>query len=206
MKVKDILAVSNWDSNDVTIIDYASGKIIKKLADLKQPRGLWFSSDGKSLYVTTYLGGQVFRYNTETWKQEAEFSVMYSAMRHIRASDDEMSIYVSDMRWSKVYELASDTLKLIRTYEVSTYPNTIETGKDGKYLFVSTRGKNNPVSYLRRSLEPGEVNIIDLEKHEIVSAFTAGTQPTGLDVASDNSFFAVSNFQDHTIEIFAIEN
>ncbi|MBN1648284.1 MAG: YncE family protein [Spirochaetales bacterium] len=201
----EILAVSNWSSYNVSIIEYKSGKVIHKLPDLTEPRGLYFSSDGKSLYVSTYLGGKVFRYNTETWEQEAEFAVKYSALRHIRSSLDEKTLYISDMRYNKIYELAADTLKLVRTYEVSTNPNSIDVSNDGKYLYVSTRGKNNPVSYLKRGLEPGEINIIDLEKHELVSDFTAGTQPTGLDVSPDNSFFVVSNFQDHTIEIFAIE-
>ncbi|RPJ06837.1 MAG: PEGA domain-containing protein, partial [Spirochaetaceae bacterium] len=41
----DIIAVSNWESNSVAIIDYKTGNIIKTITGIPVPRGLLFSPD-----------------------------------------------------------------------------------------------------------------------------------------------------------------
>src|SRR5205823_13676254 len=46
-----LLAVSNEKSNDVTIIDGASGKVVGTVAASPRPRGIHPSPDGKFVYV-----------------------------------------------------------------------------------------------------------------------------------------------------------
>ena len=201
----DMLAATNWHSYDVTIFDYGSGEIVTKITDLVEPRGVIFSNDGKYIYITTYLGGSIYKFNTSNWKQEGKINIRYSAQRHIRITDDDKTIYVSDMRYNKISVIDTETFTIEKEIDTDTNPNTIDMTEDEKYLFVSARGPNNEISYLKRSPEEGHVNIIDLDKQEVISRITAGTQPTGLDVAPDGSFFAVSNFQDQNFEIYGIE-
>jgi DNA-binding beta-propeller fold protein YncE len=76
-------------------------------------------------------------------------------MRHIVSSDDGKKAYVSDMYFRQIYEIDLSTLEILRKVQVHNNPNTIALA-NGKWLFVSCRGKNNPVDYTLRSLENGK--------------------------------------------------
>ena len=45
------LYAANWSGNDVSIISVKSGKLVRRVAVAKTPRGLWPTQDGKWLYV-----------------------------------------------------------------------------------------------------------------------------------------------------------
>lgn len=200
----NLIAASNWVSNDVSLVDYATGDVVRKITGFSEPRGLLFSKDGKHLYVTTYAGGGIYKFSTSTWSREGLIAVPNSSMRHIRASRDDRYIYVSSMAMNKIYKVDTASFTIEKTVDTFIYPNTIDITDDGRFLFVSNRGPNNPESYLIKGLEPGMVVIIDLATFSVVGRITAGTQPTGLDVSPDGSFFVLSNFQDHTIELYAL--
>ena len=200
----DLLALSNWCSGDVSLIDYKSGEVVGKISGIDEPRGLAFSSDGKYLYVSAYHGGAVHKFNTSNWEEEAKLKINWAAMRHLRTSDDDSIVYVSDMSNSYIFELDADNLEILHKYKTDVLPNSIDLSPDKRYLFVSTRGPNHPDGYLNRSIYPGHVDIIDLQEKKMICQFTGGTQPTGLDVSPDGSFFVFSNFQDHNIEIYSI--
>lgn len=202
--VLDLLAVSNWISNDVSIIEYASGKVVKKLTGLVVPRGVEFSHDGKYLYVASYEGGLILKYATDTWNEEGRFYKRYGAMRHIRVSPDDSKVFVSNMLHREVYEFDADSFTLTHTYKVSYNPNTIDITADARLLFVSNRGPNNPVNYTLRSPEDGEIMVFDIERKELLTSFRGGNQPTGLDVSNDGNLLAFSNFNDYTIELYDI--
>ena len=48
-----LVYVSNEQSGDVTVIDGASRKVVRKIAAGKRPRGIEVSADGRTLYVAT---------------------------------------------------------------------------------------------------------------------------------------------------------
>lgn len=202
------IAASNWDSQDVSIIDYTSGKVTHQIKNLITPRGLMFSSDGKYLYIATFDGGTIHKYSTAAWKEKGKILVekgsRKAAMRHIRISLDDSKIYVSDMMFNKIYEVDTASFKIAHTYSVGINTNSIDITEDGRYIYVSNRGPNNPESYLKKSLTPGTISILDLQEKKVIGTITGGTQPTGLDISPDGSYFVFSNFQDHTIELYAI--
>jgi DNA-binding beta-propeller fold protein YncE len=198
----DLLAVSNWCSNDISLISYSTGKVVKKLKGFSTPRGVAFSRDGKHLYIANFDGGNFYKYRTDTWQEEARFSRPNAAMRHIVLSDDQKKCFVSDMFNFVVYELNTEDLKLIHTYSVYFNPNTIDLSSDGRFLFVSCRGPNNSTSYLLRSPKNGKVMIFDTIRKTLVATIEGGNQPTGLDVSSDDKYLVFSNFLDDNFEIY----
>ncbi len=201
----DMLAVSNRKSYDVSIIDYRTGEIIRKITDLAEPYGIAFSNDGKYIYIATHLGGSVYKYNTSNWKQEGKIEKNFSAQSYLLITADDKYIYASDLRFDRISVINTERFAIEDEIITDSNPNAIDLTADEKYLIVSARGKNNPESWLLRSPEEGHVNIIDLEQKKVVSRITAGTQPSGIDIAADGSFFAVLNFQDRNFEIYAIE-
>jgi len=201
---KDILAVSNWLSNTVSLIDYKTGKVLKLLKTGAAPRGMIFTEKGENIIVLCFDGGKIQKFAVETGIKLAEKSVEKSAMRHIVSADTENRAYVSDMYYGKIYEIDTNSLEIIREVKVHNNPNTIALA-NGRWLFVSCRGKNNPVDYTLRSPENGKIYIIDTSTMAVERIFTGGNQPTGLDISPDGKTLCFSNFQDGNIELYSIE-
>jgi len=201
----DILAVSNWKSNTVALIKHDTGTIQTKVGPIASPRGLVFSPNGKFLYITSFDGGTIHKYETDTWTETARVRRPFGAMRHAVLSTDGSTLYVSDMANEKVYSIDAQNFTIKTSYTVPVNPNTIDLTPDGRYLFVSCRGPNNPDSYLLKSPEPGKIYIIDTKQDKIIFHLNAGTQPTGLDISSNGSHLVFTNFQDDTFEIYQIK-
>ncbi|HOV14145.1 MAG TPA: beta-propeller fold lactonase family protein, partial [Spirochaetota bacterium] len=202
-KTLNLIAVSNWASNNVSIIDYETGKVIKLLETDASPRGIIFTNDGNYLIVLNFDGGTIQKFATKNWKQEKVIFKQNAAMRHIVLNSDNTKAYVSNMYHFEIYEIDVEKFKILKTYKVYYNPNTIDL-KDDKLLFVSSRGPNDEESYLKRSPKNGKITVIDVEKQEIINIFEGGNQPTGLDVSNNGKYLCFSNFRDRNIEIYYI--
>lgn len=200
---KDMLAVSNWVSNDVSLIDYKTGEVLRKLKTGKAPRGLFFINKGDEIVSLAFDGGIIEKFNTENGKRTNSISIKNSAMRHIVMNDERTKAYISDMYFSQIYEIDMEKFKIERKTKVYINPNTIDL-LNNRWLFVSSRGPNNPQDYTKRSPSNGKIQIIDITTMEVVKKFEGGNQPTGLDVSDDGKLLCFSNFQDQNIEIYSI--
>jgi YVTN family beta-propeller protein len=202
-----VVAVSNWFSNNVSVIDYASGRIVANIDTPRSPRGLAFTSDTRYLYVTTFDGGTIHKISTATWKDAVvPIHIEQSCMRHIVLSSDEKLAYVSDMNYCRVYTLDTNSFEIVDTYRVDSNPNTIALTPDGKRLFVSCRGPNDSETYLNRSPRNGRIAIIDLVHKKVEAFIEGGNQPTGLAISNDGAMLCFSNFRDNNIELYSIGN
>jgi DNA-binding beta-propeller fold protein YncE len=176
-----------------------------KLKNIPVPRGLAFTDDGKYLLVAAFEGGTITKISTEGWKPIGSILKPNAAMRHIVMAPDGKRCFVSNMHHAEIYEISLDPFKIIHVYKVWQNPNTIDLTHDGRYLFISNRGPNNPKGYREKSLKKGTIMIFDTMTNELITTIPGGTQPTGLDISPDDRYLAFSNFQDNTIEIFSIE-
>ncbi len=201
---KQLLAVSNWVSNDVSLIDYETGKCLKKIKTGAAPRGLYFINDGNQIISLSFDSGLIEKFDVETGKQVNSIKIENGAMRHIVLNRANTKAYVSDMYYRSIYEINLITFKIERKTKVFNNPNTIDLLND-RWLFVSSRGPNNKQDYTKRSPENGKIQIIDTQTMEIVVTIQGGNQPTGLDVSNDGKLLCFSNFQDENIELYSIE-
>ena len=201
---KNLLAVSNWVSNDVSLIDYDSGKVLTKLKTGKAPRGLYFYNGGNNLLTLSYESGLLESFNTETYKRVNSIKISEASMRHVSVESDRNTAYISDMYYTKVYKLDLGSFKITDSFSTYHKPNTIELYNDD-ILFISCRGPNNPVDYTRRSPKDGKVQIIDTNTMTLLLEIQGGNQPTGLAISPDRTLLCFSNFQDANIELYSIE-
>ncbi len=201
---KQLLAVSNWVSNDVSIIDYKTGECLKMISTGAAPRGLYFIESGNTIISLSFDDGLIEKYDVETGKQLAVIKVANGAMRHIVLNNDNTKAYVSDMYHRLVYEVNLSTFKITGQTQVFNNPNTIKLYKN-RWLFVSSRGPNNKEDYTKRSPENGKIQIIDTQTMKVVQSFEGGNQPTGLDISPDGKYLCFSNFQDENIELYEIK-
>lgn len=201
---KNLLAVSNWISNDISLIDYDSGKILKKIPTGKAPRGLYFMNEGKSIISLSFEGGLIEKFDTTSGKRENRIYIENAAMRHIVVNSTEDSAFISDMYHRNILKLDLESFTIKSKVKVYINPNTIDLYKD-RYLFVSCRGPNNPQDYTKRSPVNGQIMIVDTKDMTIVKTIEGGNQPTGLDVSPDEKILCFSDFQDEAIELYTIE-
>ena len=106
------------------------------------------------------------------------------------------------MYWGSVYVISTVDDTLIKEVRIDHKPNTLSLSSDGKYLFISTRGPNNPESYLLKGPRFGKIYVMDTDVLEVIEWIWGQNQPTGLGISPDDSILAFSNFQDHTIEVY----
>ena len=83
-------------------------------------------------------------------------------------------------------------------------PNTIDLSPDGRVLYVSNRGRNNPETYTRPGPEWGTVVVIDTTTGDYLDALSGGNQTTGLDVSPDGTMLAYSDFLDNRVTVYRI--
>jgi len=196
------LYASNWVSNDVSEIDLDTWTVRNKWKTGKVPRGLYLSEDQKYLYVATYESGTLERIDLSNGHHTVLFS-KGRAMRHIVADEKKGLLYISDMQRDVIwkYDIASGTTTILSKTE--SHPNTLRLSPDKRLLFVSTRGRNNPKSYILAGPEYGVVQVFDTKTGDLVDVAIGRNQPTGLDL-STNGLLASSDFLDANINIYQV--
>ena len=102
-----------------------------------------------------------------------------------------------------MYEIDLASFRLAREMSVFTNPNTIDL-LDDRFLFVSSRGPNNPADYTLRSPRNGKITVIDIARWEKLCEIEGGNQPTGLAVSASGSILCFSDFQDGALELYEI--
>lgn len=200
-----LIAVSNWVSEDISIIDARTFERKKLLQfEARTPRGLAFTPDNKYLYAVYFDSGHIIKISRRTWQAEHIFFTG-GANRDIIIDAEGRYAYVSNMAYELVYVLDLQGDKIIKTIKVGHRPNTIRLTPDNSYLYVSCRGPNNPKNYELPSPEEGNIYVIDTASLKVVEIIPGGNQPTGLDISPDGKLLAFSNFQDNNVEVYAIK-
>ncbi|MCQ2579966.1 MAG: YVTN family beta-propeller repeat-containing protein [Treponemataceae bacterium] len=199
----DVLVVSNWVSNDVSVIDYATGSVKKLIKTKAAPRGMTFVDDSENLIVLAFDGGTIQKFSMKTYEQLDSIYIEKAAMRHIVKNKDETKAWVSDMYHANVLELNLKEFKIENKYHVFNNPNTIDL-LDDRYLCVSCRGPNNKQDYTKRSPQNGKIIVIDTDAKTQLCEIPGGNQPTGLALSGDQKLLVFSDFQDEALELYKI--
>jgi YVTN family beta-propeller protein len=197
------LYAANWAGNDVSVIDLASGAVRERIGVAKTPRGLWPTADGKSLYVAGFGNGELERIELATGKITMLFK-SGGAMRHLVADEKAGKLYASDMGKNVVWVLDMKTDKVTKLANTDQKPNTIDLSPDGKVLFVSNRGANNPKSYYLPGYEWGSILLLDTATGKPLDAIVGGNQCTALDVSEDGKMLVFSDFLDNRLRVYAV--
>jgi DNA-binding beta-propeller fold protein YncE len=126
------------------------------------------------------------------------------ALRHIVGDEKTGRLFISDMARNVVlvHDIAAGTTK--KFVDTDQKPNTIDLTPDGKLLFVSCRGANNPKSYYIPGPEWGSILVFDTASGEGLDAVVAGNQPTALDVSDDGKLLVFSDFLDNRLRVYEI--
>jgi YVTN family beta-propeller protein len=195
--------VSNWISLDVSVIDVATRKLLRLIPVSGIPRGMAVTADGKFLYVCIYSTGSVDKVDLATWKVKT-LNFGRGAARHIVLDDSHGLGYYNDMATGHVvsFTLADD--KVQKRVWAGYCPNTLAVSSDGKFIFTSSRGRNNPETYLKKGPDFGKVTVIDAAEMKIVDWVWGRNQCTGLALSPDDKYMVFTDFLDAKVEVYDI--
>ncbi|MDR2700815.1 MAG: beta-propeller fold lactonase family protein [Spirochaetaceae bacterium] len=197
--------VSNWLSMDISVFDSDTKKLLRRIPVGGTPRGMAFSPDGSLVYTAIYDAALVVVVDMTANKviKRWRFSQGEGAARHIIYRDDKL--YVSDMFRGTVNILDAATGALLRSVRLGFNINTIILSPDGKYIFASSRGKNNPVDYTLPGPDFGAIYMVDAQDLTLLEKVWGRNQPTGLAVSPDGKFLVFTDFLDANLELYRIE-
>ena len=195
--------VANWSGHNVSEFDARSGKRLRNLPVDGIPRGLFVTDDQRSLYVASFSPGRLYKIDLATGATKTVYAGG-RAIRHIVGDRSSNTLYVSDLGNSHLYKvnMATDDVRVLATANPKT--NTIDLSPDGRVLFASNRGRNNPVSFLYPGPEWGSIEAFDTITGQRLDTVIAGNQTTGLSVSPDGHLLAVSDFLDNRINVYRL--
>ena len=197
------LYASNWVSNDVSEIDLDTGEVVRRIPTVATPRGLYVTPDGDDLYVAGFGAGDLQRIDLATGEADTLESTG-GAMRHLVGDGQQGLLYASDMGRDAVFVHTLGTDEVRRLADTDAKPNTIDLSPDGRVLYVSNRGANNPETYYIPGPEWGTVLAFDTRTGDPLDAIVGGNQSTGLDVSDDGRLLAFSDFLDNRVQVFEV--
>jgi len=199
---RDLVYVSNWVGESVAVFDAVQKKRMALWKTSGTPRGMAFSPDGLKLYVAIFGTGNIDVFRVSDGKRLKTMVLGFGAKRHLVVDDQTMRMFATDMELGEVwvFDLWKDAV--IKRIKVGPKLNTCELSADGNYLFVSSRGTNNPVTYLEKGPDFGTMSVIDTRRLEKIEWVWGRNQPTGLSVHPELPVVAFTDFLDQNIEFY----
>lgn len=202
------LYAANWSGDDISEIDLVTGKLVRRMPTVDTPRGVWPTADGRRLFIAGFgeqsLTGRLAVIDLATGTSRTFFTEKGGAMRHMVADEKRGVVFTSDMGKACIWVTDMRTLKTRRLAKTDSHPNTIDISPDGRVLFVSCRGANNPKSYYIPGPEWGSVLLLDTVTGKPLDAIIGGNQCTALDLSGDGTTLVFSDFLDNRLRMYAI--
>jgi YVTN family beta-propeller protein len=195
--------VSNWGSRTVGVIDVESREVVKTIPIDGIPRGMAVTGEDRYLYVGNYTTGGIEKIDLEILEVVKTLRFpRRGAMRHLVYDPERHLLYGSDILRGSILVLSTEDDRLLAEVPVDQKLNTIRLSPDGRFLFISSRGPNHPVTYLRKGFVFGKVYMMDTHSFDLRVWVWGGNQPTGLDVSPDGRFLVFSDFLDSRLEVY----
>jgi YVTN family beta-propeller protein len=202
---RQLAFVSNWLSEDVSVIDVVNHKLLRKVKVSGTPRGMAVSPDRQYLYVTIYATANIDKIRLSDFKRVKTLSWPgIGAKRHVLINPAGTTMYVSDMENGDIWVIDVATEKLVKRIPIAPKLNTFDMTPDGRLLFISSRGENNPVTYLEKGPDFGTMSVVDTHTLSKIDWVWGRSQPTGLAVHPDGRLVACTDFLDNNLEVWDI--
>ena len=184
----DLVFVSNEGSNQVTILDGATGRIEGALATGKRPRGMGLSPDRETLYVAASDSNRI-----ETWDiaSRTMTRMLHSGAdpERFAISPDGKTIYVANEDNSLISFLDIATDKVTHEVKVGAEPEGVGVSPDGKLLVTTSETTSTG-------------HFIDTANGEMLDSAPVGTRPRYVLFLDGGKTVWISSEQRGTISIF----
>ena len=206
------LFVSNEDSNDVSIVDLALGKVIATVPVGKRPRGMRLSPDHRTLYVavsgSARLGpGHEQDELTRPADRSADGIVALDAdtgrvLRRMRCGQDPENfdltpdgtlLAVSNEDDAEVSLVEVRSGRLLAALPTGAEPEGVRARPDGRVIYVTSE-------------DEGNVSVLDVASRKVVATFEVGKRPRSVAFSSDSRLAFVTAEQGKTVAFVDAQN
>lgn len=158
------LYTANIVSEDVSVIDRATGRLIKKIPCGEGVEGMAFTPDGKHLWAANQTGGSITIIDVATDEPVKTFPTADMPVRIHFTDDGALAIVPCWSEKGIVTVIDTKSLKEVKRIPVGSYAIGIELSPDGKKAFVGCEHEDG-------------VHVIDLDKMEVEAVIQTGNGP-----------------------------
>lgn len=193
----DELWVSNWLSNNVSVINLEKRELSGVFPGGKTPRGLAFTPSGEYCYLCGYYSRDVLKIGSESKEVEKRILMPFPRLsyqgtpRHIVIDSDGKYAYVSNMGRGTVHKIDLNSDSIINTVYSGNRVATIELTPNGQFLACANNGENC-------------ISIISTNSLEVVTTLPLQGKAYGLDIDNDGKYLAAASFDKRIMEVFII--
>jgi YVTN family beta-propeller protein len=190
----DRIYVSNWSSDDITVLDSLSLAELGKIKVGKNPRGSDTDLGGGKLFVANFNGYSLSVVDTKAMKQ-IKFLEMKRMPRHVKTTPDGKHVLISNMGTGAdaVAVVDATDLEVINWIAVGTGPKSLCITPDSRIAFSADFYSHT-------------VSIIDIENAEVFGVIPGlGKSPCGIDLSSDGKILYITSWYSNDLWAFDLE-
>lgn len=193
--------LGDTEGKSLVVLDGTTGGLMKTLPLEGSPRDFGVGEEG--VYAALYDGASAQRISLPGLQNLGVLS--YGPQGALRAAERfEDRLYLADMLRGVLLEAQAPTGRYLRYLALG--PNLLDLAVDpeGRYLYVLSRGTNNPVNYTLPGPDFGRLFVVNRTDFTLRAVYWCGNQPSSLALSPDGKTIAVANALDDTVEIYRV--
>jgi YVTN family beta-propeller protein len=127
--------VTNWCTYDLSVIDVAAGREVRRVAMGAYPRGIAVSPDSRMAYVAI-MGGREIKVVDLSSFAVGSFGDVGGGPRHVVTSPDGAFLYVTLNRDGRIAKVDAATGAVVAGVATGSAPRSMDVSADGESLYV----------------------------------------------------------------------
>jgi DNA-binding beta-propeller fold protein YncE len=184
------LLAGNWTHRDVSLVNLALGREVKRIVVGGNPRGIAFAPNSARVYLSAESGQRVLVYTFSTGTLSTLIPLLPGEPRHLVIDRAGRYLYASLNKGGGVVKIDIAARRIVDRVSTGSEPRTIVLAPDGRSLYV--------VNYLSQTV----VKVRTRDMVVLQRLTTAGVHPVGIDYDAASRTVWVSCYRG-TIERFA---
>ena len=185
-----LLFVTNFASDEISVIDSATYRTIEKFYGGYEPVGIAITPDADKLFVTNLAGGLVKVIDAKTYEIEDDIKVG-DTPSNITISPGGFQAFVTNYGRGKIGRIDiidTSTHRVLGEVEVGVRPLAAVVSALEDRLYVVCGGSN-------------DLYIIDIASRKVITKLPVGQAPDALALSPDGNTLYVSNSGTHDISL-----
>jgi hypothetical protein len=137
----DLLFVSDFSRNLISVVDLDSRLVVRRLFAPGGPAGMAISADGRYLFVASFLGDKLFRYELETGFRAIVPNLAGPwAVEFVTTPGQPPFVAVTQQYADRVSFVDAETLRVVASVATSHYPYQMSQDVEGQVLYIAAHG------------------------------------------------------------------
>ena len=178
------LLTANIVSEDISVINRSTGKLLKKIPAGKGVEGMAFTPDRKFLWALNQTGGSITIIDMQTLEPIETFDCPGMPVRVRFTSDGKKALVAGWTKEGTLTVIDVATRKEIKRIKVGDYAIGVELSPDENYAFVGCEDSLGPEilpdgsEQVKKHKEDSDgVHVVDMKSLEVVSIIKTGLGP-----------------------------